>query len=167
MTCFAEIKDIFYHFWGFFTTANLQHAVHWTQPPSPCSSPFVLFTWRHLQWGHIYRTPSLAVNIPSRPKRHLSVNDLLLSFYSFLQSTLPLIPAARWRIKSLTPSLWGRHSASVILCCVTEYYTLSATWNMTWGFPCSFLVLFCFHLNHSKVWALGYLGSLFVMEKWC
>lgn len=37
---------------------------------------------------------------------------------------------------SAVTSLWDA-PASVILPDATEYYTLSATWNMTWGFPAS------------------------------
>lgn len=122
-------------------------------------SPFVPFTLWHLQWGHIYRTPTLAVHNPlPGQNRRLSVNELSSSL--FFQSSLALLtPAPSHLSGEDTP-------ASVIPPGVTEYYTLSATWNMTWRFPCFFLpfFLFCFslHSNHSKVFAAGHLGSLFV-----
>lgn len=48
--------------------------------------------------------PLLLFTTPLGHNGHLSVNELLLSFFSFFfQSTVSLFPAAWWRMKSLTP----------------------------------------------------------------
>ena len=89
----------------------------------PCGSPFVPFTWRHLQWGHIYRTPTLAVHNPPEPKQ-MSVSKwaMVLIFLSFFHSFL--LPDEGW-------SPQNRYLDTPALRSVTEYYTLSATWNKT------------------------------------
>ena len=78
----------------------------------PCGSPFVPFTWRHLQWGHIYRTPTLAVHNPPEPKQ-TSVSKWAMALIFLFFFILPF-PGAWWRMKSLTPAplpLWGRQSS--------------------------------------------------------
>lgn len=90
--------------------------------------------------------PLLLFTNPLGQNGHLSVNELPLSYFSLFsfQSTL-----RRWR-RTLTPAPLHLSredtQTSAILPGVTEYCTLSATWNMTSRFPCFLLsfVLFSF-----------------------
>lgn len=81
----------------------------------PCGSPFVPFTWRHLQWGHIYRTPTLAVHNPPGPQRtSVSKWAIALIFLFFSIYSLPLLCCLmkdEVLNTSVVTSLWGRHSS--------------------------------------------------------
>lgn len=133
----------------------------------PYGSPFVPFTWWHLQWGHIYRTPTLAVHNPLWAKfGHLSVNELWLSSFSFFFTySFPLsccLMKDEVLNSSAATSLWGRHSSI----CDPSWcnWILHTECDMEHDLGVSPLLPFSlfFHSNHSKVFAAGHLGSLFM-----
>lgn len=92
------ISQNFKHFISFLDIVFLQLACHMLcAAPSyhyPCGSPFVPFTWRHLQWGHIYRTPTLVVhNPPGQKWTSVSKWAIVLIFvFSFSLLSPSLLP---------------------------------------------------------------------------
>lgn len=77
---------------------------------------FVLFKWWHLQWGHINRTPNLAVH-------NLPVSE-------WAKSLLFFVPPDEVLNTSIVMSLWGRDSSICDPFCCN--YTPSTKWDMTW-----------------------------------
>lgn len=128
----------------FIFTTYLRHAG--SQLPLPCISPLSCLN------GDIYNEVILTGHPILLFITSLSVNELTLSFFSCNP------------MKSLTPALLrlsGEDTpASVILSVVTEYYTLSTKWDMTWAsIASSSLSVF---LNHFKVFSAGHLSSSLV-----
>lgn len=115
---------------------------------------FVLFKWWHLQWGHINRTPNLAVH-------NLPVSEWAKSFLFFM-------PPDDVLNTSIVMSLWGRDSSICDPFCCN--YTPSTKWDMTWVSIASsslavfFVWGFLFFWNHFNVFSAGHLSSLLLYE---
>lgn len=115
---------------------------------------FVLFKWWHLQWGHINRTPNLAVH-------NLPVSEWAKSFLFF-------VPPDEVLNTSIVMSLWGRDSSICDPFCCN--YTPSTKWDMTWVSIASsslavfFVWGFLFFWNHFNVFSAGHLSSLLLYE---
>lgn len=115
---------------------------------------FVLFKWWHLQWGHINRTPNLAVH-------NLPVSE-------WAKSLLFFVPPDEVLNTSIVMSLWGRDSSICDPFCCN--YTPSTKWDMTWVSIASsslavfFVWGFLFFWNHFNVFSAGHLSSLLLYE---